>query len=208
MSIPITGMKLEAPLCFGMIIILSIAVFVLYLRSDLHNLRCHEVEQGKKRICIQKSYQGKRSKRAVAIMSKLTDNLERIVKLAHQDNPGHPGVQRLIENFDPKRIVESLPKDEHTAYTEDKGKKMAVCLTKERKGGEFVKENTLTFVALHELAHIMTEEQGHTENFWRNFGDILRIAEKHNMIQPVDYSKNPEKYCGMTLYENPLFDDK
>lgn len=194
--------------CYGFIIVLSIAVFVLYLRSDLHNLKCHETEEGKKRVCVLKSYKGKRSKKAVQMMADLTEKLERIVKLAHQDNPGHPGVQRLVENFDPRRIVESLPTDEHTAYTENKGEKLAFCLTKERKGGEFVKENTLMFVALHELGHVMTEERGHTPNFWRNFGDILRIADKHNMINAVDYSKQPERYCGMTLYENPLFDTK
>lgn len=71
-----------------------------------------------------------------------------------------------------------------------------------------MQENTLMFVALHELGHVMTEERGHTQNFWRNFGDILRIADKHKMINSIDYSKQPERYCGMTLYENPLFESK
>jgi hypothetical protein len=199
-------MPWDVALCFGLLVILLIVIFVLFLRSDLYNLKCHEVKQGKHRVCVLNSREGQKNDQAVAMMTDLTEKLTRLVRLAHADNPAHPGIQRLVANFDPRRVVESLPHSNHTAYTEDKGKKLAFCLTKERKGGRFVEENTLFFVALHELAHIMTEENGHTENFWRHFGDILRIARRHQMIIPVDYSKEPTKYCGMTLYENPLFD--
>lgn len=185
---------------------LSIVVFVMFLRSDLYNLTCHEIEQGKQRVCVRNHRKGERNQRAIKLMSELTDKLSRIVKLAHADHPTHPGIQRLVANFDPRRIVESLPHSEHTAYTEDKGKKIAFCLTKNRDGGAFVEHNTLLFVALHELAHIMTEERGHTDNFWRHFGDILRVAKRHGLLEPIDYSKSPTEYCGMTLYENPLFD--
>ena len=200
-------MPYDTILCFVALAILSIAVFVLFLRSDLYNLTCHEVEQGKQRVCVLNHREGPRNKRAIRMMSELTEQLTQVVRFAHADHPTHPGVQRLVAKFNPRRIVEALPYSEHTAYTEDKGKKLAFCLTKKRKGGEFVEQNTLFFVALHELAHIMTEERGHTENFWRHFGDILRVAQQHKLIVPVDYAKNPTEYCGMTLYENPLFEE-
>ena len=44
-------------------------------------------------------------------------------------------------------------------------KKLAFCLNT-TKGHEAIDINTLTFVALHELAHVATVEVGHTENFW------------------------------------------
>jgi hypothetical protein len=200
-------MHRDTLLCFAALAVLSIAVFFMFLRSDLYNLTCHEVEQGKHRVCVLNNRKGPRDKEAVKMMADLTERLTKVVRLAHADNPTHPGVQRLVANFNPRRIVEALPHSEHTAYTEDKGKKLAFCLTKKRKGGAFVEENTLFFVALHELAHIMTEERGHTENFWRHFGDILRVAQKHQLIVPIDYAKEPTEYCGMTLYENPLFDN-
>ena len=34
---------------------------------------------------------------------------------------------------------------------------------------KLIDENTLMFVALHELAHIATESIGHTKEFWANF---------------------------------------
>lgn len=199
-------MQYELALCSGVLIVLSIVVFVMFLRSDLYNLTCHEIEQGKQRVCVLNHRKGPKDRKAVAMMSELTEKLTRVVKLAHADEPAHPGVQRLVANFNPRRVVEALPYSQHTAYTEDKGKKLAFCLTKDRKGGGFVEHNTLMFVALHELAHIMTEERGHTENFWRHFGDILRVAKRHQLLEAVDYAKNPAQYCGMTLYENPLYD--
>jgi hypothetical protein len=199
-------MQLDNALCAGALAVLSIVVFTMFLRSDLYNLTCHEVDQGKHRVCVLNNRKKKGDKGAIEMMTGLTEKLTKVVQLAHADIPTHPGVQRLVANFNPRRIVEALPHSEHTAYTEDKGKKLAFCLTKERKSGDFVDHNTLFFVALHELAHIMTEESGHTDNFWRNFGDILRVAKQHQLIVPVDYSKEPTKYCGMTLYENPLFD--
>jgi hypothetical protein len=198
-------MPMNNALCFGVLAVLSIVVFILFLRSDLYNLTCHEVEQGKHRVCVLNHRKGPRNREAVRIMADLTEKLTQVVRLAHADNPTHPGVQRLVANFDPRRIVESLPHSEHTAYTEDKGKKLAFCLTKERSSGGFVDHNTLLFVALHELAHIMTEERGHTDNFWRHFADILKVAKQHQLLVPVDYAKQPTQYCGMTLYENPLF---
>ncbi len=201
-------MLYDTILCFVALAVLSIAVFVLFLRSDLYNLTCHELEQGKHRVCVLNHREGPHNKKAVQMMAELTEQLTKVVRFAHADHPTHPGVQRLVANFDPRRIVEALPHSEHTAYTENKGKKLAFCLTKNRKGGDFVEQNTLFFVALHELAHIMTEEHGHTENFWRHFGDILRVAQRHQLIVPVDYAKEPTEYCGMTLYENPLFEEK
>ena len=38
----------------------------------------------------------------------------------------------------------------------------------------FVDENTLMFVLLHEMAHLMTESIGHTPEFWTNFKKILQ----------------------------------
>ena len=35
-------------------------------------------------------------------------------------------------------------------------------------------ENTLTFVALHELSHVMTVSVGHKQEFWDNFKFILK----------------------------------
>ena len=43
------------------------------------------------------------------------------------------------------------------------------------------------------------------EEFWNTFGRILREAHKIGIYNPVDYSQNPEKYCGIIIRHNPYF---
>ena len=66
--------------------------------------------------------------------------------------------------------------------------------------------NTLTFVAIHELAHIASTQVGHGDEFWNNFKFLLVRAKENNIYKPQDYKKKPEKYCGMEITDNPYFD--
>ena len=67
--------------------------------------------------------------------------------------------------------------------------------------------NTITFVALHEMAHIITKSIGHTDKFWKNFKFLLQQAIKLGIYKKVDYSANPKTYCGMKVTDTPLVDN-
>ena len=69
-----------------------------------------------------------------------------------------------------------------------------------------VDENTLTFVAIHEVGHVMTESVGHGEEFWNNFRFLLQNAVNLGIYKPVDYKKEPTGYCGMDITDNPYYD--
>ena len=66
-----------------------------------------------------------------------------------------------------------------------------------------VDENLLMFVALHELAHVMTKSIGHTDEFWNNFKFLLKHAAENNLYKKHDFRKKPEKYCGTTITDSP-----
>jgi len=66
--------------------------------------------------------------------------------------------------------------------------------------------NTLIFVAIHELAHIMTKSIGHKQDFWKNFKFLLENAKEAKIYIPVDYKSKPQSYCGMTITDNPYYD--
>ena len=83
--------------------------------------------------------------------------------------PNRDNIQRLSKNFNPKKIYETLPTSEYTAYSENKGEKLAFCVTKKKGGQNLIDENTLTFVGIHELGHCMSEKIGHGDEFWQNF---------------------------------------
>jgi predicted metal-dependent hydrolase len=79
-------------------------------------------------------------------------------------------------------------------------------LNKTKEGDRLIDINTLTFVALHELSHIMTSSVGHKQEFWQNFKFLLENAKAANIYQPEDYKKKPQEYCGMKITDNPYYD--
>jgi predicted metal-dependent hydrolase len=102
--------------------------------------------------------------------------------------------------------METLPTSELTAYSENKGEKIAFCLNKNKVDDDLIDLNTLTFVAIHELSHIMTKSVGHKQEFWENFKFLLTNAKEAGIYNPVDYKKKPKEYCGMTINDNPYYD--
>ena len=60
------------------------------------------------------------------------------------------------------------------------------------------------YVAIHELAHLMTKEIGHPPELWRNFKILLQEGIRIGIYEKIDYSKEPVKYCGMKIKSNIL----
>jgi predicted metal-dependent hydrolase len=81
-----------------------------------------------------------------------------------------------------------------------------VCLRDKTKAPEYplIEENTVMFVMLHEMAHLMTETIGHTQEFWNNFKRILHDAVKLGIYKQVNYAQKPTPYCGMIITSSPL----
>ena len=121
--------------------------------------------------------------------------------------PEQENVKRLVTGFNPKKIMETLPTSKFTAYSENKGEKIAFCLNKKKGDNEnLIDESTLTFVAIHELSHVMTKSIGHKSEFWENFKFLLENAKEAGIHQPVDYKNEPREYCGMKIHDNPYYD--
>ena len=100
-----------------------------------------------------------------------------------------------------------MPTSELTAFSENKGEKIAFCLNQTKNNdSKLIDINTLTFVALHDLSHIATDSVGHKQDFWQNFKWILENAKEAGIYYPMDYKKYPQEYCGMKINDNPYFD--
>lgn len=184
------------------IIVLFICLRVYY-ESDYYNLTCVISDKDGERYCVRE-----RSKLHLAadLLAEVTQKCKTLVSALEKKYPDNEEVKRLCKNFNPSKICETLPTSEHTAYSENKGEKIAFCLNTTKDGNKLIDINTLTFVALHELSHVMTESQGHKQIFWQNFKFLLQEAVELNLYAPVDYKKNPQPYCGMDISDNPYFD--
>ena len=89
-------------------------------------------------------------------------------ELSETDKKRGEGISRLRDSFDPDHITENIPGSMYVAYSVNKGDELSICI-REKDTEAFLDSNTVTFVAIHELAHIMSESTGHTEEFWDNF---------------------------------------
>lgn len=191
---------------FGFIILLFIILIALkiYMDSDIHNLRCIVSTVNGKKFCVRER---KNIQKASDLLAKTTEKLEYLVQNMKERYPTRENVKRLVNNFNPTTIKEILPTSEYTAYSENKGEKIAFCLNKKKNDNDnLIDPNTLTFVAIHEVAHIMTVAVGHGEEFWSNFKFLLENAVELNIYTPIDYKKEPETYCGMDITDNPYYD--
>jgi hypothetical protein len=177
----------------------------IYSESDAYNLKCIISDVDGERYCVRE-----RSKLQLAadLLAKVTENCRQLVAYCAKKHPDNEDVQRLVQKFNPTKISETLPTSEHTAYSENKGEKIAFCLNKKKEGTKLIDLNTLTFVAIHELSHVMTKTEGHNQDFWENFKFLLINAKEANIYNPIDYKNNPQPYCGMTITDNPYYDFK
>ena len=198
-------MKLKINM-FGFILILFIILIGLkiYYDSDIFNLRCIVSTADGKKYCVRER---KNIQKASNLLAQTTDKLQYLVENMNARYSNRKNVQQLVENFNPTTIKETLPTSEYTAYSENKGEKLAFCLNKKNNDNDhLIDQNTLMFVAIHEIAHIMTTSVGHTDEFWQNFKFLLENAVELGIYEPIDYKKNPKNYCGMNITDNPYYD--
>lgn len=196
-------MNLNA-LSYLLIFFILFISYRIYKRSDFFQLKCIISGIDGEKYCVRER---NKLKLAADRLAMVNENMKAVVNYCIEKFPDNNITKRLEKGYNPKRITETLPTSQYTAYSENKGEKIAFCLdTKKGSQGNLIDLNTLTFVALHELAHIGTESIGHTPEFWQNFKFLLEQAKNINIYEPIDYKKNPQTYCGMEINDNPFFD--
>ena len=187
-------------------VILFFILFIclkIYSESDVFNLKCIVSTVDGNKYCVRER---EKINDAADLLATVTGKCKDMVQYMKEKHPDDPRVKKLVEGFNPKKINETLPTSELTAYSENKGEKIAFCLNRTKNSTTLIDINTLTFVALHELSHVMTTSIGHKQEFWQNFKFLLENAKAAGVYNPIDYKKNPQSYCGMTINDNPLYD--
>jgi hypothetical protein len=188
---------------FMMIGFVLFICYKLYYDSDLFQLKCVVSTVDGDKYCVRER---DNIQSAVDLLAKTSEKMVALVDFLKVNDPADDRVKRLVANFNSSKIVETLPTSEYTAYSENKGRKIAFCLNKKKENNDhLIDEDTLMFVAIHEMAHITTLSIGHNKEFWDNFKYLLEKAKECKVHEPVDYSKKRTEYCGMTISDNPYF---
>ena len=194
----------EEVVCYILVFMTIFISIKIYYDSDIFQLKCIISDVDGKKYCVRER---NKIKGATNLLASTTQNMSKLVEHLHKKYPEMENVNLLHKKYNPRKIMEILPTSEYTAYSENKGEKIAFCLGKDKKDlDSLIDKNTLMFVALHELSHVASKSIGHTKEFWDNFKFILQEAEKIGIYTPVDYKKNKTNYCGMKIKDNPYFD--
>ena len=184
--------------------ILSTSYYVYRENFESFQLKCIVSTIDGNKYCVRER---ENIEKAADLLAKITVKCKELVTYVGDKYPDKENVKRLQQNFNPKKIMETLPTSSYTAYSENKGEKVAFCLNKDKEDNDhLIDESTLTFVAIHELSHVMTKSIGHKSEFWGNFKFLLECAKESGIHNPVDYKKEPQQYCGMKIHDNPYYD--
>ena len=148
---------------------------------------------------------------AADLLARVRQKIQRLYAYTQDKFPDKPQVKQWVNNFipDPARFAESTPDAQHTSYSVNKGEKVYLCLRQRDGGNEtLMEENVMVFVALHEMAHVITPTIGHGPDFWNNFGWLLKQAEEIKIYHYQDFKSHPVSYCGLNITDSPAYDAK
>jgi len=128
---------------FFYIFIAFVLLFCLriYYESDAFNLKCIIASSDGNRYCVRER---EKLELAANLLAQVTQKMKDMVLYMKKTHPKDPRTIRLVEGFNPKRISETLPTSELTAYSENKGEKIAFCLNKKKNDNTNTKKYSIS----------------------------------------------------------------
>jgi hypothetical protein len=141
---------------------------------------------------------------AVELLADINQTVQKFINRLRTDHPDDVRIKHVEKRFDPDSVSEGSHETGYTSYSVNKGEKIVVCMR--QKDNSFVKKNELMYVVIHELAHLSTDEIGHTPTFWENFKFLLNEAVKQGLYTYVNYAVHPSPYCGINISSSIISD--
>lgn len=176
------------------IIFLVILLLFFYIKSIYAEVEYKKSSTDGELYLVRKN---SNSQDAADYLADIANRLETIVKNYVAKYPDDKEAKLLFENFNKKNISESSPHSGYTSYSINKGERIVLCIR--QTDDSFVDKNLVMYVGIHELAHLGNETVGHDENFWALMKYLLDEAVDIGLYKVVDYSKDPQPYCGITV---------
>ena len=180
--------------------IIVVFIYMNYIRKSLYLDKIESSVNGKKYYVRNLADKNE----AVDKLANIGMSLQKLIdSLNEKDKEKGEDILRLKESFNSDYITENIPGSMYVAYSVNKGEELSICI-REKDTEKFIDNNTIIFVAIHELSHIMTDELGHTKLFWDNMKYLLEKAGSLGIYNKIDYNKYPVMYCGMEIDSTPL----
>jgi hypothetical protein len=197
------NLKISNTIVVIAIIIFFIITIAIIISGNELFLQYKNSKTNNKKYGYQEQYSN--STEAVELLAKLHQNMSRFVSELEQKYPNDKKVKRLVHGFNRVEIEEAPDEKDSTSYTINKGDLMALCLREKKPSNPLHDYNTMLFVIIHEMSHIMSVSEGHNAEFIENFKFLLKEASNMKYYIPVNYKQNPIEYCGLKVTNNPYY---
>lgn len=190
---------------FNLLIIILITLLIFFLKLIYEPFKTISVQASydKEHYEVQDDFDDPHL--AANHMANLRHRIETFLDFLKEQHPEDDRIIRLVERFDPNTLREAEDEEDSTSFTINKGEEIHLCLRSKDGDRKLHDLNLLTFVVIHELAHIASVTLGHNQEFRENFLFLLENAKDADIYYPIDYSEQPKMYCGMEVKNNPIF---
>lgn len=113
-----------------------------------------------------------------------------------------PYIEQLETKINDVVINESSEDSMYTSYSVNKGEQIVFCLRSKKNRNQLHDINLVTYVLLHELAHVGCPEYGHTPLFKKIFAFFTNEGIKIGIYEKIPFNQEPAEYCGLTITES------
>lgn len=129
------------------------------------------------------------------LLADLERRLHLLVARLQERHPADPRVTRLAYMWDGRIAPLTKPGAGQTVNK----RHVSLCVA-----GAVRDPNTAWYVLLHEVSHVCTETEGHTQEFWDNFRFLLKEAASAGLYTYQAFEDAPVTFCGSTIASSPL----
>ena len=189
------------------IFIIIFAISVIYFYNNIYDGTISQLSNINNKEYYVRNTSDKEFK--ADLLGTLDEKLNIIVNSLSNEKNKSESVNRLINNWNNEvKIKEIGNMESDAAYVINK-KYMSFCL-KDFKSVSPEILNLLTYVGIHELSHVMSNETGHGDEFKQNFKFLLdyskQLTYNDKLLKkqvPLYVSLNklntPDNYCGVSI---------
>jgi len=170
------------------VILILLLIYYLHNKSKITKIKSVQSTIDKKHYDILKSDNTYKDIKKANILAKIDIKINKLIKSLNTSE-----AKQLLMKASIK--LEERSDTTFIAYTVNKGDSIGLCIEND--------ENTLFFIVLHELAHVITKERGHTKTFWKNFEFLVKHAIKEKLYNYENYNKEPVTYCKKEITYSP-----
>ncbi len=141
------------------------------------------------------------------MLAKIKLNINTLTKYLSDNKTKFTKYVKYIEQLESRiknsEILESSDNGIYTSYSVNKGEQLVFCIRfRKSETGKLHDLNMLMYVVLHEMAHVACPEIGHTELFKDIFAFLTTEAMNIKLYKYIDFRKNSQEYCGLTISDS------